>query len=135
MRTLIIPARKNETFHKLIEKMLFTTKREIPDTGAAISYLTTRVREPYQSDWLKMVHLFKYVRNTKDIPLILSAEKSGIIKWYIDGSYDVHPNMRGHTGRGLAMGQGLPILESIKHKISTRISTKSEIIVVNQFMP
>ena len=71
--------------------MLFTTKRARSDTGIAISYLTTRVREPDQSDWLKMVHLFKYIRGTNNLPLLLSAENTGMLKWYIDGSYDVHP--------------------------------------------
>ena len=32
-----------------------------------------------------MVNMFKYVRVTKYLPLILISEKSGILKWYIDG--------------------------------------------------
>ena len=61
--------------------MLFATKREHPDTGSSIFYLTTIVRDPHQSNWTKMVHLFKYVRGTKDLPLILSADNSGILKF------------------------------------------------------
>ena len=110
--------------------MLFSTKIARPDTGIYISYLKTRVRDPDQSDWLKMVHIFKYVRGTKYLPLILSADKSGMLKWYIDGSNAVHPNMRGHTGRGLTIGQGLPISALIKQKLNTRSSTKSEIFGV-----
>ena len=53
--------------------MLFTTKISLTDTGIAIYYLIKIVRETDQIDWMKMVHLFKYVRGTKDIPLILSA--------------------------------------------------------------
>ena len=46
-----------------------------------------------------MVHMFKYVRSTKDLPLIPSAYNSGMLKWYIDGSYGVHHNARGaHWG-------------------------------------
>ena len=65
--------------------MLFAIKRAGPDTGADIYYLTKRLRETHQSNWLKMVYMFKYERETKYIPLILSVEKSGMIKWYIDG--------------------------------------------------
>ena len=126
---------KAKTFHTLIAKMLFATKRARPDTGTAISYLTTRVREPDQIDWLKMVHLFKYVRGTKYLPLILSSENSGILKWYNDGPYAVHPNMRGHTGGGLAMERGSPILASRKQKLNPRSFTESEIVGVNQLMP
>ena len=78
--------------------MLFTIKIAWTDTGVAISYLTTRLREPDQSDWLKMVHLFNYIRGTKYLTLILSAYKSEIIKWYIDGSHTVHPNIMGNNG-------------------------------------
>ena len=63
--------------------MLFATKITRPDTGTVISYLTTRVRDPYQSDRLKMVHLLNYVIGTKDLPLILSSDNSVMLKWYI----------------------------------------------------
>ena len=75
---------KTETFHRLVANILFATNRAKPDTGTAISYLTTRVIEPYQSNWLKMVHLFKYVRGPKYLPPTLSAENSVIFKLYID---------------------------------------------------
>ena len=100
-----ISKEKPETLHKIVANMLFTTKRARPDTGIAISYLTTRVREPDQSDWLKMVHMFKYIRGNKNLPLILSADNNGMLKWYIDGPYYVHPNMRGPTGVGPTMGR------------------------------
>ena len=54
-----------------------------------------------------MVHLFKYVRGTKDLPLILSSDKIEILKWYIDGSYVIQPNMReqteGRTDNGMSI--------------------------------
>ena len=119
----------------VLANMLFTTKRARSDTGIAISYLTTRVREPDQSDWLKMVNLFMYIRGTNNIHLILSAENNGMLKWYIDGSYDVHPNMRGPTGGGLTMGRGFPISALSKQKTNTRSFTESEIVWVDQLMP
>ena len=61
--------------------MLFATKRERPDTGTTISYLKTRLGEPHESNSKKMIHLFKYVIDTKYLPLNLSAKTSGIIKW------------------------------------------------------
>ena len=78
--------------------------------GIAISYLTKIVRYLDQSNWLKVVHLFKYVRGNKYLPLILSTENNGMLKWYIDASYVVHPNMRDHDGGGLKIGRGFPIL-------------------------
>ena len=119
---------KSEIFHKIVANMVFTTKRARPDTGTSISYLMTRLREPDQRDWLKMVHLFKYIIGTNDLPLILIADKNAILKCYIGGSYDVHPNMRGTTGGGLTMGQGFPISASSKQKTNTRRFSESEIV-------
>ena len=87
---------KYEILHKLVANILFPTKRARPNTGTAIFHLTTRVIYPDQRNWLKMVYLFKYARCTKDLPPILNEEKSGMLKWYIDGSYAVHHNMRGN---------------------------------------
>ena len=89
---------KAEIFRKLVARMLLTKKIARLDNATSISYLTKRLRDPDQSDWLKMVHLFKYVRGNKDPPLILIYDKSGMLKWYVDGSHTVHPNMRGTLG-------------------------------------
>jgi hypothetical protein len=79
--------------------------------------------------------MMKYIRGTKDVPLILSANGSGILKWWIDGSFGVHPNMRGHTGGGLSMGTGFPVVNSTKQKLNTRSSTESELVGVDDCMP
>ena len=63
----------------------------------------------------------KYIRRTRDIYLILSANGSGVQKWWNDESYSVHPNMRVHTGVGLYMGRGFPIMNSTKQKININI--------------
>ena len=117
--------RKAEAFHSLVAKILFSTKRARPETGLSISFLTTRVREPSIQDWKKLVHLFKYLRGTQDIPLILRADGSGILKWYMDASHGVHPNMRGQTGGGMKMGTGFPVSASMKQKLDTRSSTET----------
>ena len=126
---------KAKQFHNLVAKTLYATKRARPDTCTAIAFLTTRVREPDTDDWSKLTHLMKYLRGTRTLPLTLSANGSGILKWWIDGSFGVHPNMRGHTGGGLSMGRGFPIVNSTKQKLNTRSSTESEIVGVDDCMP
>ena len=115
--------------------MLHAAKRARPDTCTATAFLTTRVREPDKDDWGKLAHLIKYLRATWDLPLILSADGSGTLKWWVDGSFAVHPNMRGHTGGGLSMGRGFPITTSTKQKLNTRSSTESELVVTDDLMP
>jgi hypothetical protein len=55
--------------------------------------------------------------------------------WYVDASFAVHPNMRGHTGGGLTMGRGFSNSVSTKQKLNTRSSTESELVGVNDMMP
>ena len=59
----------------------------------------------------------------------------GVLKWHVDGSFAVHPNMRGHTGGGLTMGRGFPLSTSKKQKLNTRSSTESEVVGVDDLMP
>ena len=126
---------KAVAFHNIVAKVLFATKRARPDTCTAIAYLTTRVREPDKDDWQKLRHHIQYLRMTKDLALILSADGTGILKWWIDASFAVHPNMRGHSGGGLSMGRGCPIVGSTKQKLNTRSSTETEVVGVDDFMP
>jgi hypothetical protein len=69
-----------------------------------------------------------------DLPLILGADGTGIINWYVDASFAAHANMRGHTGGALTMGRGFPIVSSTKHKINTQSSTESELVGVNDMI-
>ena len=130
-----LTARKAEAYTRLVCKMLFATKRARPDTGTSVSYLSTRTNCPDQEDWGKLAHLMKYIRGTAKLPLTLSSDGGGILKWWIDGSHGVHPNMRGHTGGGLTMGTGFPIHQSGKQKLNTKSSTETEVVGVDNLMP
>jgi hypothetical protein len=77
----------------------------------------------------------KYLRGTRTLPLTLRADGSGILKWYVDAAFAVHPNMRGHSGGGLTLGQGFPHVGSTKQKLNTRSSTESEVVGTDDFMP
>jgi hypothetical protein len=77
----------------------------------------------------------EYLQGTMDMPLILGANSTGVLNWYVDASFAVHANMRGHTGGGLMMGRGYPIVSSTKQKFNTRSSTESELVGVDDMMP
>jgi hypothetical protein len=85
-----------------VVKTLFATKRERPDTSTSVAFFSTRVRAPDQDDRRKLAHLMKYLIETRRLPLVLSADGSGILKWWVDASFAVHPNMCGHSGGGLS---------------------------------
>jgi len=127
--------KKAEEFHNLVAKTLYATKRARPDTCMSVAFLTTRVQEPDKDDWKKLRHLMKYLRGTRDLPLTLSANGSGVLKWWVDASFAVHPNMRGQMGGGLSMGRGFPVVTSTKQKLNTRSSTELELVRVDDLMP
>jgi hypothetical protein len=74
------------------------------------------------------------LHGTRDLPLTLGADNTGIVKWYIDASFAVLPNMRGHTGGAVSLGRGFPIVSSTKQKLNTRSSTKAELVGVDNLM-
>jgi hypothetical protein len=115
---------KAAEFHNLVAKTLYATKRARLDTCTAIAFLTTRVHVPDKDDWMKLVHLMQYIRGTRKLPLILSANGSGILKWWVDASFAVHPNMRGHSGGGLSLGQGFPIVNKFRNLIMGVVPVK-----------
>jgi hypothetical protein len=84
---------KAEEFHNMVVKTLYATKQARPDTCTAMAFLTTRVREPDKDYPTKLVHLMRYIRGTHTMPLIMSANGSGILKWWVDALFTVHPNM------------------------------------------
>ena len=90
--------------------------------------LTTRIAK-------HLVHLTKYIRGTRNLTLIMSANGIGILKWWIDRSFLVHPNIRGHTGGGLSIVRGFPIVSSTKHNLNTWSSTKVEGVSVHDYTP
>ena len=122
-------------FHNLIAKMLYATKCAHPNMCTSIAFLMTCVHGPDLDDWKKLVHLMKYIRGTCKMPLILSANGSGILKWWVDASFAVHPNMQGHSGGSLSFGCGFPIISSTKQKLNTQSSTETEVVGADDFMP
>ena len=127
---------KANIFHNTVAKNIYTTKRVRPDTCTAVAFFTTRVREPDKDGWGKLFRIMKYIGGKRDIPLILSANDSGsgFLKWWIDASYAEHPNIRGHTGGGMSMVRGFPIVTSTKQKLNTLSSTESVIFGVYDCM-
>ena len=123
------------TTEMAIAKTLYVSKCARLDVSTAIAFLTTRVRAPDVNDWRKLSHLMEYLRVNRLRPLILSADGRGVLMWYVDASFAGHPNMRSHTGGGLTMGRGFPIVSSTKQKLNTRSSTESELVGVDNMMP
>jgi hypothetical protein len=122
-------------FHTFVAKTLCVTKKARPDMCLSVAFLTMRVRAPDKDDWEKLQHLVEYLRRDNTHPLVLGADNDGLLMWYVDALFAVHPNMRGHTGGGLTMWRGFPTAASMKQKLNTKSSTESELVGVDDMMP
>ncbi len=59
----------------------------------------------------------------------------GVLKWYVDGSHNVHWDCKGHGGAKFTLGEGEVSSYSGKLKLNTRSSTKTKLIAADMYMP
>ena len=114
-------------FHNMMAKASYLCKRSRPDIQPTVSFLTTQVKAPDQDDWKKLVRMIGYLKGTKTLVLTLSDNGKGL-KWWIDASNGVHPDLKGYTGATLNLGKGSAFSKATKQKINTTNSTESELV-------
>ena len=118
-------------FHHADAQLLFLCMRSRRDIQTPASFLTTRVRVPDQDDWGKLVRVLRYLDGTKHMKLHLSVDTMSSIHWWVDTSYGTHNDGKGHTGMMMLLGKGAAISSSKKQKMSTKSSTESELVGVD----
>jgi hypothetical protein len=124
-----------EQFVHLVMQLLYLSQRGRPDIRTAVSFLCTRLHDPDEDDYKKLSRVIKYLRGTTDLTLTLQADKDGVIQWWVDASYAVHPEMKGHTRGTLSLGKGSIYSTSSKQTLVSRSSTESEVIGVHDVLP
>jgi len=130
-----LSSRRAGIYHSTVAKLLFVAKRARPDILLAVSFMTTRVKQPDLDDWHKLVRVLSYLNESMNMTLTLSCDKIDKLKWYIDGSYASHADMRGQSGAVLTTGECAVLFKSSKQKVNTRSSTETELIAVDDILP
>jgi hypothetical protein len=125
----------SEFFHATVAKLLFLCKQGPPDIQTAIAFLCTRVQHPTRHDYIKLARVIKYLRDTQQLVLCLSADNLNIIKWWVDASYGVHHDMRSHTGGTMSMGTGAAYSTSRRQKLNTKSLTEAELVRIDDVLP
>jgi hypothetical protein len=92
--------------HHMVAQLLFMATRAQRDIQTAVAFLTTQVKSPDEDDWHKLKKVLKYLNGMKYLKLTLSMGNLGVLKWYIDGSHNVHWDCKGHGGALFTMGKG-----------------------------
>ena len=129
---------KAEMFHKMVAKALFVSARARVDLQPTVAVLSTRTKEPTNDDWLKLIKFMKYLTATKELTRRIDTNGDlpslSILKWMIDASFAVHPDMRSHTGGVGFIGdnnRGAIQTLSRKQKLNTKSSTEAELVGVD----
>ena len=71
------PLNKNKAglFHTSVDRGLFSCEGSLPYIPTTISVLCTRVKQPNQVDWNKLLIIMKYRVGTQELCFTLKAEK------------------------------------------------------------
>ena len=100
-----------------------------------LAFLTTRVKGPDTDDYKKLAHTICYLHGAPDLALTLEADDTHVIKWWVDASFAIHPNMRSHTSGTMSLGKGFTYSTSMHHKINAKSSMEAELVAINNVMP
>ena len=77
----------------------------IPDIHQTAVMLSTRVKEPNETDWKKLARMIKYLNGINKKYVTMSDNDLKVIKWYVDASFLVQPYFNSHTGAIMTMVQ------------------------------
>jgi hypothetical protein len=118
-------------FHTFVMKAMFLCKRARPDVNPVVGFLSSRVKEPNEGDWTKLLKALGFLKGTINDVLTLEADDTQTMSWYIDAAFAVHADMKSHTSAVFTMGKGAILSDSLKQKVNSRSSTESEIVGVD----
>ena len=129
--------RKSEIFHSVTAKLLYIMKRSRPDIETAISFLCKRVSKSDTQDWKKLKRVLAWLKGTiNDIRYFGLKNNSEVyIKFWVNASYSIHPDMKSHTGGSLSLGHGTLSNKSSTQKLNTKSSTEAELVGLSEYLP
>jgi hypothetical protein len=126
---------KAEVFYRIVMQLQYLSQRARPDIRTAVSFLTKRVRVCDEDDYKKLTRVMQYLQTTMDMPLRLRADGTGKLYCWVDASFAVHADMKGHTGATMSMGSGSWYSSSSTQKLTARSSTEAELVGVHDVLP
>ena len=127
------PLQEPKRFLSLVMSAMFAGKRTRPDILPAVCILASRVQSPDECDMKCLLRVFEYLRATTHLGLRYKPDEIALYYW-IDASYNLHSDSRGHTGIVATIGKhNAPIyVKSQKHKLHTRSSTEAELVATDE---
>ena len=126
---------KKDLFVHLVMQGLYLSQRGRPDIRTAISFLCSRLTCPDKDDYKKLTRLIRYLCHTLYMCLVLGKDSMDSMRWWIDASYAAHPDMRGHTGATMSMGNGSVLAAPGSRNSSCGAQQKVRLLAYTTFCP
>jgi hypothetical protein len=123
----------SKRFHSLVAKLLFLAKRVRPEILPAVIFLTTRVNGPDTDDDKKLTRILSYLHSEPHLHLCLTGSHVQVPESFVDASYAVHGDFKGHTGGFITLGGGAIHVKSSKQKLNSKSSTEAELIALSDY--
>ena len=134
-KSKVLPEEQARHLHHTVAQLLFLAMRARPEIQTTIAFLTKRVREPDEDDWGKFKRVLKYLKGTRHMKLNLTVDNMNTVSWWVDASYGVHMDCKGHTGMMMSLGKGAAMSFSRGQKLNVKSSTKAELVGVDDEIP
>ena len=123
-------------FNRLVEKLLFLSKRARPDIQPKIAFLTTGVRNPDDEDWKSLRRVLSYLDMTiNSVKLRLNANNLNVVHLWVDASYNTRPYLKEQTWATISIRKGCFTSAFRKQKINATSSTISDLVGVHEASP
>lgn len=87
-----------------------------------------------EQDRKKLERPLQYIWGSNHFELTIEADNSHVVKWWVDATFAVSCDMKGHSGGVMSLGKGTLYSSSTRQKINIRSSTGTELVGANDFL-
>ena len=123
-----------DLFCHFVAQLLYLSKIAHTDIHLVVSFLCTRVIDNNNEYYKNLTRSKHYLQGIFCLPLTLSIDKSGEIKWYVDAEFSVHKYMRSRNDGFVTMVTWGANVQSIKQKLNTKISIEYKLVILDDFL-
>jgi hypothetical protein len=104
-------------FHTYEMKGMLLYKCARHDIQPGIAFLSTMTTDPTENDWVKLIKILVYLKDTQKEIAKMKADDTQTIKCYVDAAFAVHKDNKSQTGAMVTLGQSIVCYASIEQKV------------------
>ena len=125
---------KSDTFHTILDKSLYISKRARPGIDVSVAYLCTRVSRSIDDDWKKPRRVIGLLKGTVDDIRVIGADSMQNIYTWVYALYGFHDDLRSQAGEAMSFGQDFLHHKSSVHNLNTKSSIEAELVGTNVYI-